>query len=464
MNFKKTKAPEEKSVGDMQREFVELRQRLEQSGQSVSNEYVAMEQFVDRHQQLLKWVPAGASFLPKLYPDEHLVQQIAERDTKWKYSDWKSLIPDRLSSEQSKSMTCNSLAITPDGRLLALGSREGDIVLWDLEQKRKIEFEKIHKSAIIIYISDDGRRVASVDLAGQAIAWDVEKRSPIGKFEGDDWSRIAISRDCRKAVSARGSCLTVWDFGHREATRLNVKPSRDASCVSINRDGRRAVSGSRDGFVTTWDIEKGKPIGRFRRDPLCQIYQLLISDDGRQAVSVGSAPWGEYNEICFWDLEERQAIFSFRCPYRFEFSRVGRHVVTNDDAGYVVAWDLEKKKENYLGRHIYQSWVRGGEVSISHDGHLAVSTSGVLGQVFLWDVVGGTVLDQIVFPSKVSAVLSATGILCVNRGGQVKAFQLPKRLWQTSGFSGDKVSPNRICSLERATLPSPVTNDGFLEN
>jgi WD40 repeat protein len=67
-----------------------------------------------------------------------------------------------------------SLAVSPDGRLLAAGTWVGTIVIWDLESGRQLKELKGQARGVIgLDFSPDGRILVSASLRGPMWVWEV---------------------------------------------------------------------------------------------------------------------------------------------------------------------------------------------------------------------------------------------------------------------------------------------------
>jgi WD40 repeat protein len=114
----------------------------------------------------------------------------------------------------------HSLAVSPDGRLLASGT-DGDVLLMD---------------------STTGRRLRVL-------------RGPHGVRE---FIAVAFSRDgCRVVGGARSGHLGQWDAATGKALRL-LEVSEEFLHVAWAPDGRRAVAIGRSGTADVWDLTRGK--------------------------------------------------------------------------------------------------------------------------------------------------------------------------------------------------------------
>ncbi|MGH2412024.1 MAG: hypothetical protein ACRDGS_16910, partial [Chloroflexota bacterium] len=80
------------------------------------------------------------------------------------------------------ALRVNSLAISPDGTLLASGDEDGTIRFWNPRQRRVMgrTLQSADGAVHSVAFSPDGRLLASVDRSGNVQIWDVATRRPAG--------------------------------------------------------------------------------------------------------------------------------------------------------------------------------------------------------------------------------------------------------------------------------------------
>src|SRR5262249_30441513 len=127
------------------------------------------------------------------------------------------------------------VAFTPDGKILALASREGNVQLCDVATGQLLERLKGHSSAVnSVVFSPDGRTLASGSSDQTVRLWNVETRHELmqldpGGIELGQVQSLAFSPEGRNLLvgGRRGTAFwstmpIVWNDPDRAAEKLRL--------------------------------------------------------------------------------------------------------------------------------------------------------------------------------------------------------------------------------------------------
>ena len=122
------------------------------------------------------------------------------------------------------------LALSPDGSLLACGSRDGAIRLFRLAGRAELRrFEAHSKTVSSLAFFPDGRHIGSVAMDDEVAIWEVSQEdreatlsAGIGKSCA---SLVVIGRSGRLACGLSEGQIRGWSFGDRETARAFRTPS-----------------------------------------------------------------------------------------------------------------------------------------------------------------------------------------------------------------------------------------------
>jgi WD40 repeat protein/transcriptional regulator with XRE-family HTH domain len=116
------------------------------------------------------------------------------------------------------------LAVSPDGRLLALGLHDGDIDIWDTIQNIKIYTLTGHAGINSrLAFSQDGTRLASANFDGLAKVWDVQNGQELFTLYGNPSNLfgVAFSPDGSRLATAGGDgTLRIFTMDMNELVAL----------------------------------------------------------------------------------------------------------------------------------------------------------------------------------------------------------------------------------------------------
>ncbi|KLT38664.1 WD40 repeat-like protein [Cutaneotrichosporon oleaginosum] len=132
-----------------------------------------------------------------------------------------------------------SVALSPDGKLVAAGSLDTMVRVWNVQTGQQVERLKGHKDSVYsVAFSPDGKSLVSGSLDRTLRVWDLAQtkraveHSPAG------------SKEVEKGL---GTCASTLN-GHKDYVLS----------VAISPDGRWVVSGSKDRSIEFWDILSGQ--------------------------------------------------------------------------------------------------------------------------------------------------------------------------------------------------------------
>ena len=189
------------------------------------------------------------------------------------------------------------MAFSPGGGILASGSRDKTIRLWDAETGAYLRTLMGHTDWVTsVAFSPDGRTLASGSWDNTTRLWDVEtgthQRTLIGHT---DWvNSVAFSPDGRTLASASGSwrdesdnTIRLWDAGTGEEQLTLTGHTSGVDSVAFSPDGRIIASGSRDDTIRLWDVDTGADI-RTLTGHTSRVESVAFSSDGRTLASASS--------------------------------------------------------------------------------------------------------------------------------------------------------------------------------
>jgi uncharacterized delta-60 repeat protein len=338
----------------------------------------------------------------------------------------------------------NTVAYSPDGKILATGDDDGFVRLWDVATQQPIGTLSSAGSINSVAFSPDGTIVAAAGSDGEVRMWDVATHRLIGTpLAGGATAINAIAFSPRGDLLAAGhsdGSVQLWDTASGQLTGVSFAPDAGAvASVAFSPDGTMLATGSSGdndvrGTVQLWRVNSGQPIGApleeaSPNDPdVFPASSVAFSPDGTM-VAAGD----EIGDVHVWNVATRRWIF-----YLFTgtdslitsvaFSPNSEFVAAGDDQGEAQLWDVAT--EEPIGIPLTADPRPVAAVAFSPDGK-TLATGSDDGTTRLWDV--GT--DDNDLTGAVSAGTKAAQSVAFSPDGRILAtgdYDGTARLWNVA--------------------------------
>jgi len=246
-----------------------------------------------------------------------------------------------------------------------------------------------------VAISPDGRLLASGFLYEGIKIWEVDSGVPIRSLRGHTASvnSIAFSPDSQLLVSgSRDRTIRLWDvYAGHEIQTLDAYDCGEVRSVTFSPDGEWLASGSTDSTVRLWRVITGSEVQSMESHE-APVTSAVFSPDGRYIAS-GSLD----RTLKLWEVNSGRAIKTFEghtagvCSVAY--SPDGKLLVSGGEDKMVRIWDVATAREiRTLAGHINDVT----SVAFSPNGELVAG--GSLGQTIrIWNILSSRLVKTLWF-------------------------------------------------------------------
>ncbi|MDQ2692028.1 MAG: WD40 repeat domain-containing protein [Chloroflexota bacterium] len=298
--------------------------------------------------------------------------------------------PQLLQFLRGHSDEVHAVAFSADGNILASGSADGTIFLWDANTYAPIgEPLRVDTASVLsLAFSPDGHTLASGRDDNTILLWDVNLHEPIGQpLRGHTGSVLSLafnSDGSQLASASMDGNIVLWDMTlHEPAGPPMAGHSAAVQSIVFQPGGELLASGSSDRSILLWDLRTGNPLDPPLTGHRGAVESLAFSPDGTLLAS-GSVD----TTSLLWDMATRTPLGQ---PLRghdgtitgLSLSPDGKILASSSTDQTLLLWNLETSDRIGLPLRGHSGVV--SSVVFNPDGS-RLASSGLDRTVILWDV------------------------------------------------------------------------------
>lgn len=287
-----------------------------------------------------------------------------------------------------------SLAIAPDSVLVAAGSADGQITLWNLSTQRVVQQLDGHTDQINdLAFSPDGRLLASSSVDQTAIVWDVAQGEmlwePFTGHNGIVWS-VAFHPNSQQLSTGGGDGLILtWNLNSGQQNRRPLAGEKGwVTSLAYLPEGDKLIAGNRFNDILVWDMDRQTLDADY--GPLSG-HTDIVWDLALSPTAVLLASVSQDGRLYVWNLERNLRVGpQASAPLQTHtdsvqdvaFTPDGQTMISGGKDTAVVFWDMTDTTPT---SRIFFTANPVNTLSVSSDGNL-LATGHDNGNIILWDI------------------------------------------------------------------------------
>jgi WD40 repeat protein len=200
---------------------------------------------------------------------------------------WDAESGEVLRALHGHSGLVNGIDWSPDGALLASASSDRGARIWHaLSGRELVQLEGHRDDVNSVRWSPDGTRLATASFDGSVRVWTREGQCTlIAAHHASDVNAVAWFPEGRRlAAASDDGSVSVFESDGGRVRRLMRGHADWVDDVAVHRDGLVIASASLDGSVAVWDVASGTARA-WLRDARCAVKAVAWSPDGSELAA-----------------------------------------------------------------------------------------------------------------------------------------------------------------------------------
>lgn len=304
---------------------------------------------------------------------------------------WQAASGASLQTYQGHTDGIRSITFSSDGKVLISGSEDHTVRCWDVSTGQCIKVLRDHSSIIRSVASSPHEPIVASGSEDQTIRlWNIHTGSCIRVLRGHtDWVRsVAFSSDGHMIASGSNDrSIMLWDISTGDCLTTMWGHTHTVRTIAFSPSENILISAGDDETIRVWDFHTGRCL-HILHGHTYPIRSVAFSPNGRLIAS-----GGDDQTIRLWDVSSGHCLNILqehtKRVWSVAFSPDGQFLVSGSEDQTIRFWDINAG-HCLQTIHGYSNWVWA--IAFSPNGRLLASGSEDQ-SIRLWDIESGRCLD-----------------------------------------------------------------------
>jgi WD40 repeat protein len=274
-------------------------------------------------------------------------------------------------------------------RLIASGSSNGNISIWQIDNGRNLLNISAHNSFVVgLAFTADSKRLISSSFDRYIKVWDLETGKCLQSWQSSaPIYRIALSND-GKVLASGSECGSIFLWELATGKLLNTLTGHNSVVMNVvfQPNGQLLASGSFDTTIRLWDLTTNECIDTFTGHTQ-PIFSVAFNELGTQLVSSGFD-----TSIKVWDIKSSCCVHTLQSHSRVVvtalFSPNGSQIISGSQDLTVRIWEQANTDDWHCSKILQGHQNNLWSIALDSTGKTLVS-SDISGVLKFWDIESG---------------------------------------------------------------------------